>query len=522
MKKSWFMNPKGMTLIEVILAISILSIIAITFLPIITGSFSNIVKAGNKTRQVYDTKGKIEEAMANKQSIEMDDDTIIFESSRIPIKFNNMDPLYVEGGKVVKDGMLAFAVNTPTLSVEPYRLYEAGENRVVVEGKFITFLNNSEYVLNKEKISPYSTILKIENSNKLTLEGYNWKNENQPYIFKVKTDSKIAKAYILVLQPKVMVVGNGKIKISSDFNNNYTHWKDRNVNPQVNLNRVRYINSSLIGRGYIAVGDKGKILTLFENSGWESIGNNLTNKELMDIAYGNDMLVAVGTDGTIIYSDGKDSWTLGSIIDFDHDLNGVSFGEFEANEYFVAVGDKATWLYWNLEGQWEIIDWDQVESIDKAEIEKETFFDVETIKYKDSSDGEVTMFVAVGSNGTILTGSISENGGEKINFEYVMAGSTDLKAIASNGDIDNPVLIAVGDGIILKSDNSNNEIGIKWEVYKDNNLLFTDITYADGQFLAVGNKKSNNRGFITTSTDGKEWTEVFEIGDFTVKSVSGY
>lgn len=74
------MNPKGMTLIEVILAISILSIIAITFLPIITGSFSNIVKAGNKTRQVYDTKGKIEEAMANKQSIEMDDDTIILKA----------------------------------------------------------------------------------------------------------------------------------------------------------------------------------------------------------------------------------------------------------------------------------------------------------------------------------------------------------------------------------------------------------------------------------------------------------
>ena len=57
------------------------------------------------------------------------------------------------------------------------------------------------------------------------------------------------------------------------------------------------------------------------------------------------------------------------------------------------------------------------------------------------------------------------------------------------------------------------------EVYKDNNLFFTDITYADGQFLAVGNKP--NKGYIFISSDGEAWT-YSDLGSIWVNSVSGY
>ncbi len=519
MEKVSIKNKKGMTLIEVILSISILSIIAITFIPIIAGSFSNIVKVGNKTKEIYDSKGKIEETLASKQSLDLGDDTLIFESARIPIKYtaSNKDTQYVEGGKVVKDDLVAFVVNVPTISIEPYHIYEAlpkETNIIVVKGKQISFLNGSRYMVNNEKIYP-----SIINQSKLEIRNYNWKNENQPYIFEVKTDSKIAKAYILVSQPRVMVVGDKNIKISSDSDNNFSYWEDRNIGQEVNLNRVEYIN----GKGYVSVGDNGKIFALYENSGWKSIGGDLTNKNLMDIAYGSKVLVAVDEGGTILYSDSKDNWKQANTLVLDNNLNGVCFGEFGSDKYFVVVGDSGTWLHWGLEGQIDQINWGQIEGIEKDIVENVTLFDIEAINYNYSSEGLMTMLVAVGSNGTILTGSISENGGEKINFKYVMAGSTDLKAIASNGDIDNPIIIALGDRTIIRSDNTNGRIGTDWkEIYKDNDLSFSDISYVEGKFLAVGNKKSNNRGFIITSTDGKEWTRVSDIGDFTVNSVSGY
>ena len=46
MKKTYLKTYKGMTLIELLLSISILGIIAVTFLPILTNGFVNISNSG--------------------------------------------------------------------------------------------------------------------------------------------------------------------------------------------------------------------------------------------------------------------------------------------------------------------------------------------------------------------------------------------------------------------------------------------------------------------------------------------
>lgn len=530
MRINLFKDNRGMTLIEVLLAIAIIGIIVVTFLPIITSSFINVVNSGNRSQSMYDSSGKIEEAIAKRESIDLEGEFLIFQSAYIPIKFNNIPVKYVSGGKVIKNEIAAFITDVPTLNFDPYFLYEGyldGQRNILVNSLDIRFLISSTYKINGLSFAP---IKNNDNQIKLVLpiDATAWKNEYSPYKFEVQTGLKSAKGIIQILQPKAMVVGStNTIKISSDISNGYTTWRDRSFS-NTGLNSVKYIDS-LIGKGYIAVGNEGKIVNLYDGSGWKNINHNLTTEDLTDIAYGNRNLLVVGTNGTILHSVSKDIWNIINVLGLDKNLKGVDFGLLAEKEYFVAVGDNGAWLRWDMEKDWVKIDWDTIDSITKDEIESQIFNDIQAISYTDKDDKLMTMFVAVGTNGSIAFNSILVEGEANENWFYSKFTSNKLNAISFNKDNNNPVLVAVGDnGTILYSDNASDNIGQNWmsistTISGIGKAKFNDIQYLEGKFLAIGNNTDDNSVFLITSIDGKNWTKTnTSLGTMVINGISGY
>lgn len=61
------MKNKGFTLIEVIVAIAILGILAVTFIPMLSNQYLIIMKSGRKSEATYNTIDEIEKKLIEKE-----------------------------------------------------------------------------------------------------------------------------------------------------------------------------------------------------------------------------------------------------------------------------------------------------------------------------------------------------------------------------------------------------------------------------------------------------------------------
>lgn len=59
-------NKKGITLIEIIIAIAILSIVVIVFLTVFSFGFKSIVTAGDRTSDMFEVQSNIENSLTQK------------------------------------------------------------------------------------------------------------------------------------------------------------------------------------------------------------------------------------------------------------------------------------------------------------------------------------------------------------------------------------------------------------------------------------------------------------------------
>ncbi len=75
-------NQKGLTLIEIILALAILGLLAITFLTMFSSGYRSIIKAGNKTVAAYDAQQSMTNTIIQADDLDPDEyveETIIFD-----------------------------------------------------------------------------------------------------------------------------------------------------------------------------------------------------------------------------------------------------------------------------------------------------------------------------------------------------------------------------------------------------------------------------------------------------------
>lgn len=98
-----FFNKLGMTYVELICALSLLSLIVVMFTPMLLSSYDLLYKAGERVEGVYDSKEEIEEGLSTRYS----EKTVVFNSFKMG--FNNLqtnadllfEALNVNGKKVV-------------------------------------------------------------------------------------------------------------------------------------------------------------------------------------------------------------------------------------------------------------------------------------------------------------------------------------------------------------------------------------------------------------------------------------
>lgn len=59
------MNEKGFTLVEVIIALVLVGIIAVSFIPVLSGEYVNIYKTGDKSQATYKASERIENKVSS-------------------------------------------------------------------------------------------------------------------------------------------------------------------------------------------------------------------------------------------------------------------------------------------------------------------------------------------------------------------------------------------------------------------------------------------------------------------------
>ena len=88
-------SEQGFTLIEVIAAVMIISLVAVTFLPLITSSIQRIKEAGRRMQELYALRSEMERAISEQSSAVEQELTVGPGSFRRTVK-----------GKVIKVGHL--------------------------------------------------------------------------------------------------------------------------------------------------------------------------------------------------------------------------------------------------------------------------------------------------------------------------------------------------------------------------------------------------------------------------------
>lgn len=243
------------------------------------------------------------------------------------------------------------------------------------------------------------------------------------------------------------------------------HWSRRNPRPQGNN-----LLSVACGNGLlVAVGDRGTIVSSPDATNW-TVQPLRADVSLLGVSYGDGLFVAVGQGGTILTSPDGSTWTLQQ-SGHASELVSVAYG----NGRFVAVGAD------------ELDNPMVLASSDGTAWDRQYFpatFEITDITYGGG------LFVAVGSGDYIWT---SPDG--TVWSAQALAQDADLECVAF---LNNRFVAAGENGALLVSPD-----GIQWTFripVTPRRLL--GVAYGQGQYVAVG-----ARGVLFTSPDTLNWTQ---------------
>ncbi|MDG0810444.1 S-layer homology domain-containing protein [Cohnella rhizosphaerae] len=239
-------------------------------------------------------------------------------------------------------------------------------------------------------------------------------------------------------------------------------WTLRSPLPTGNI-----LTSVTFGNGtFVAVGNKGTILTSSDGASWSSQASGTANI-LNKVIWGSNLFVAVGAGGTILTSADGMSWTSRA-SGLTTNIAGITYG----NGLYVAVGNSGK-IVTSTNG----VNWTSRTS------GVSTSYILYDVAYGNG------MYAVAGSSGLIITSS--DNG---VTWQQKTSGYTSSLTDIAFGD---GRFVALGDqGRTLFSND-----GVLWSKSGTNSLSAAGISFDNGNFAAVG-----HNGAILTSANGVSWT----------------
>lgn len=441
------------TLIEVLVSITIISIITIGIMPLLTEGIKTVYNASEKSENLFKSEGEMQYKLA---------DNIVFKEVEVPIKFKNKsDVNNIKGGLVESENLYSFITSIPTIKINPSVLVEGYRPKNIEIFGNNTHFNNTDTDFkiidkNNNTVNNYSTNIKSNNSISLSLNS-GLSNSQNEYIIKITTERdigleeiepEVARAKLQINPPNFMAGGNnGEILASKDGK----YWTSKN-----SPTNKQFSDSVRINNQFIFSTKSGVIYSLVDDQGWK--------KTLVDLKSINNLLKEEGNGENTI-------WAIGE--------KGVS-----QNYPVYNSQDGSNWEPFNL------LDSNQANIPDEilaAEISTENnkmFFAGEgvVISYK-KNDNSISIID--------LNEKLEENiNNSDITITDIVYGSENFIFIGHKKD---------GNRIILRYNNQNN----KWNLVQDNPQPLINTVYWSQEyekFLAVGNS-----GTIMSSNSGLNW-----------------
>lgn len=495
-----FQKNNGFTLVEVLVALSIITIIVISFTTLLASSYVNIISAGKKSLASYSVQEEMEERIAHEQATDVGD---------LQIPFPKAGNINVAGGFIELQNTQGVHTSQSTaflpvlvVIIEPdpeYHLVGLAQTitvniktRNVIDGKVVkaaiykltdpeTILDDTTGVINGNTATLFLEVSADYNP------GTSENDFNHIISVEIHDIDRVFKVPYRVFRPAFLAgAASGKIYAAS---NPADLWDEINTPVTYDI-----LDIYSLANTFFAVGRGGTILFSENGSTWDSLASGTTN-DLYAMSANGSNLIIVGQKGTLLSSNNNGvTWidNSSSIIDFYEEVDDTPVFKSITNNLhavanigtnFVAVGNGVI-----LFSQDNGVSWEEV--VVNGNI---IFNDV---IYTGSK------FIAVGNGGIIY---ISLDG---VNWSSLNITHANLNGIAyTTGKI---VVVGTGGSILYSADH-----GSTWSSATNSTTSnLTDITYGYNSFVAVG-----ANGIILKSINGELW-QIVSTPDITANLFS--
>ena len=471
---SRWLNTKGFTIIELMIALTILLIILFAFTPLLVGSIERISYAGDKSEALYQSQAELETDISYRETIDGSEVTFTFgdegNQTIITVPGGFIDSPQVEGNATA--WLSTFIPYVPSITLshpflsEGYDgdgstsnllIYIMGIETRLSDVSFVDIYTREEFETGN--ICTYNLPITYLGSTpptglpddydeyaefSLPAKSLGLTNANSPYMAEIQwlvnEITVTVRTRLHIILPDAVAVGDSGTLIASPDAN--ITWNIRNNADNIagNINDINWSDFR-----FIAVTNNGKAL-IWGNHEEPTLVDTPVTTALNNLVYGTGKVVAVGNGGTILVStDSGQTWTSVQSGTTEN-LMAINYNGSE----FLIVGNNGVYLRSVDANIWEL---NQIASGDN---------------WQDLAIRGITF-----SNG-----------------KWIAAGDRRPSDDAS-----------VRRSVIFREDTTNS-----WNaVYSSdvNHTWLNDITSnISGQSIAVG-----NNGRILTSNDGVSWAE---------------
>ncbi len=346
----------GFTLIEVVVAMSIIMIVIFAYTMLFTNSYEYIFKAGEKSESLFSAQQNIEYLVALREE---------GAGQTVELKFSGQDPIEVLGRKQEVGSLITFVSEETTAIrfVTVGNIGTIGTNGTVKSSalgsewdEFDSAVSSTNYLkdITWGGIGDNLRYLAVGEAGRITAskDGINWSVISSGTINNLNSilwggfwgDHQLGIAGDL----KFVAVGEKETIITSDDGNGWTTRRSGDLSSKA-LNGICWgIISDNMGY-FFAVGEEGIIYTSFDGEAWDELSINWTDlldeggdaPNLYDIFWANGKYIAVGESGAILivnYMPGEIEPQISLVYSGSTNLNAITYG----NGKFVAVGDQGT------------------------------------------------------------------------------------------------------------------------------------------------------------------------------------